>query len=78
VVYLRGRNYACREIAGVVRVDADTATEYVRKYRDGGLAGRGARLLTRGQKAGRPAKRSATGDPTATRSQALAGPVVEN
>ena len=37
VVYLRGKGYACREIADVVRVDADTVTEYARKYRDGGL-----------------------------------------
>ena len=39
VVYLRGNGYACQEVAGVVRVDADTVTEYVRKYRDGGLPG---------------------------------------
>ncbi len=39
VVYLRGNGYACREIAGLVRVDADTVTEYLRKYRDGGLPG---------------------------------------
>jgi transposase len=39
VVYLRGKGYACREIADVVRVDADTVTDYVRKYRDGGLPG---------------------------------------
>ena len=39
VVYLRGKGYACREIADVVRVDADTVTEYLRKYRDGGLPG---------------------------------------
>jgi len=39
VVYLRGKGYACREIADVVRVDADTVTEYARKYRDGGLFG---------------------------------------
>ena len=39
VVYLRGKGYACQEIADVVRVDADTITEYVRKYREGGLPG---------------------------------------
>jgi transposase len=39
VVYLRGKGYAHREIAGVVRVDEDTVTGYLRKYRDGGLPG---------------------------------------
>jgi transposase len=39
VVYLRGKGYACREIADLVRADRDTVTEYVRKYRDGGLPG---------------------------------------
>ncbi|MEF8713479.1 MAG: IS630 family transposase [Accumulibacter sp.] len=39
VVYLKGKGYAHREIADVVRVDEDTVTEYVRKYRDGGLPG---------------------------------------
>lgn len=39
VVYLRGKGYPCREIADVVRVDSDTVTAYVRKYRDGGLPG---------------------------------------
>lgn len=39
VVYLREKGYACQETADVVRVDADTVTEYVRKYRDGGLPG---------------------------------------
>jgi transposase len=39
VVYLRGKGYPCREIADLVRVDADTVTEYVRRYRDGGLPG---------------------------------------
>jgi transposase len=37
VVYLKGKGYAHREIAGVVRVDGDTVTDYLRKYRDGGL-----------------------------------------
>jgi transposase len=37
VVYLRGKGFAHREIADVVRVDGDTVTGYVRKYRDGGL-----------------------------------------
>lgn len=37
VVYLRGKGFAHREIADVVRVDGDTVTNYVRKYRDGGL-----------------------------------------
>ena len=37
VVYLRGKGFAHREIADVVRVDGDTVTDYVRKYRDGGL-----------------------------------------
>ena len=37
VVYLRGKGFAPREIADVVRVDGDTVTDYVRKYRDGGL-----------------------------------------
>lgn len=39
VVYLRGQGYPCQEIADVVRVDCDTVTEYLRKYRDGGLHG---------------------------------------
>jgi len=39
VVYLREKGYACRETADVERVDANTVTEYVRKYRDGGLPG---------------------------------------
>ena len=39
MVYLREKGYACQETADVVRVDADTVTEYVRKYRDGGLQG---------------------------------------
>jgi transposase len=39
VVYLRGKGFAHRQIAEVVRVDADTVTDYVRKYRDGGLPG---------------------------------------
>jgi transposase len=38
VVYLRGKGYAHREIVDVVRVDGDTVTDYVRKYRDGGLS----------------------------------------
>ena len=37
VVYLKGKGYAHKEIADVVRVDEDTVTEYLRKYRDGGL-----------------------------------------
>ena len=37
VVYLKGKGFAHREIADVVRVDGDTVTGYVRKYRDGGL-----------------------------------------
>lgn len=37
VVYLHGKGFAHREIADVVRVDGDTVTNYVRKYRDGGL-----------------------------------------
>jgi len=37
VVYLKGKGYAHGEIADVVRVDGDTVTNYVRKYRDGGL-----------------------------------------
>lgn len=40
VTYLRGKGYPCREIADVVRVDGDTVTEYLRKYRDGGWPGR--------------------------------------
>ncbi len=39
VVYLKGKGYAYPEIAKVVRVDQDTITDYVRKYRDGGLPG---------------------------------------
>lgn len=39
VVYLRGKGFACREIADLVRVDTDTVTGYVRKYLDGGLSG---------------------------------------
>jgi transposase len=39
VVYLKGKGFAHREIADVVRVDGDTVTSYVRKYRDGGLPG---------------------------------------
>ena len=39
VVYLRGNGYPCREIADLMRVDADTVTAYVRKYRDGSLSG---------------------------------------
>lgn len=37
VVYLKGKGFAHREIADVVRVDGDTVAGYVRKYRDGGL-----------------------------------------
>lgn len=37
VVYLRGKGFAHREIADVVRVDEDTVTNYVRKYSAGGL-----------------------------------------
>ena len=37
VVYLHGKGFAHREIADVVRVDGDTVTNYVQKYRDGGL-----------------------------------------
>jgi transposase len=39
VVYLRGKGYANRDIADVVRLDADTVTAYLRKYRSGGLPG---------------------------------------
>lgn len=39
VVYLREKGYPCQETADVMRVDADTVTEYVRKYRHGGLRG---------------------------------------
>jgi transposase len=39
VVYLRGMGYMCRQVAEVVRVDADTVTQYARKYSDGGLPG---------------------------------------
>lgn len=39
VVYLKGKGYAHPEIADVVRVEGDTVTASVRKYRDGGLAG---------------------------------------
>lgn len=39
VVYLKGKGFAHREIADLIRVDGDTVTEYLRKYRDGGLAG---------------------------------------
>jgi transposase len=38
VVYLRGKGYICQEIAEIVRVDADTVTNYLRKYQKGGLA----------------------------------------
>ncbi|MDD5035906.1 MAG: hypothetical protein PHE55_14245, partial [Methylococcaceae bacterium] len=31
VVYLKGKGYAHREIADVVRVDEDTVTDYLRK-----------------------------------------------
>ncbi|MDD2759904.1 MAG: helix-turn-helix domain containing protein [Methylomonas sp.] len=31
-VYLLGKGYACKEIAEVIRVDADTVTNYLRKY----------------------------------------------
>ena len=39
VVYLHGKGYAHQEVADVMRVDGDTVTEYLRKYRDGGLPG---------------------------------------
>jgi len=39
VVYLKGHGYAHRAIADLVRVDGDTVTAYLRKYRDGGLPG---------------------------------------
>jgi len=39
VVYLKGKGYAHREVAEVVRVDRDTVTEYLGKYRNGGLPG---------------------------------------
>ena len=39
VAYRRGKGYPCREIADVVRLDGDTVTEYLRKYRGGGLPG---------------------------------------
>ena len=39
VVYLKGKGYAHREIADVMRVDEDSITEYLRKHLDGGLPG---------------------------------------
>lgn len=39
VVYLKGKGHAHQEIADVVRVEGDTVTDYLRKYRDGGLPG---------------------------------------
>jgi transposase len=39
VVSRKGKGYAHQEIADVVRVEGDTVTASVRKYRDGGLAG---------------------------------------
>jgi transposase len=38
VVYLRDKGISRREVADIVRVDEDTVTEYVRRYREGGLA----------------------------------------
>jgi transposase len=37
VVYLKGKGYAHRQIADVVRVDRDSVTEYLNKYSNGGL-----------------------------------------
>jgi transposase len=37
VVYLKGNGYTHQEIAKVVRVDEDSITGYLKKYRDGGL-----------------------------------------
>ena len=39
VVYLKGNGYTHLEIARVVRVTEDSITEYLKKYRDGGLPG---------------------------------------
>lgn len=39
VVYLKGNGYAHQEIVKVVRVDEDSITAYLKKYRDGGLPG---------------------------------------
>ena len=39
VVYLHGQGYVHREVVDVVRVDADTVTAYLKKYRDSGLPG---------------------------------------
>jgi len=39
VVYFKGKGYAHQEVADVMRVDGDTVTDYLRKYRDGGLPG---------------------------------------
>ncbi|MBM3230003.1 IS630 family transposase, partial [Candidatus Parvarchaeota archaeon] len=49
VVYLKGNDYAHQEIAKVVRVDEDSVTEYLKKYRDGGLPG----LLTENYRKGK-------------------------
>ena len=55
VVYLKGKGYAHQEIANVVRVEGDTVTEYLRKYRDGGLPGLLAEhYRKRGGAVGRP------------------------
>ena len=39
VVYLKGNGYQHREVANLIRVDEDSITEYLKKYRDGGLPG---------------------------------------
>lgn len=39
VIYLKGHGHAHGEIARIVRVDEDTVTAWVKKYRDGGLGG---------------------------------------
>jgi hypothetical protein len=39
IVYLRAKGHPCHEIADIVRVNADTATNAVKKYVEGDLAG---------------------------------------
>ncbi|MDD1649399.1 MAG: hypothetical protein LUO80_03265 [Methylococcaceae bacterium] len=51
VYYLRGKGYACGEIADVGRVDADTVTAYARQYGDRAesrpvIGGQEGRLMT--------------------------------
>ena len=37
IIYLREKDFSCRQISDLVKVDKDTVTNTLKKYRDGGL-----------------------------------------